>query len=84
MNRKRLERERMALISGAAQTIKCADLISNTASIARYDPGFARVYLVEKEKLLDMMLDADRRLRGRAYNSLADAQTQLMQGALKC
>ncbi|WP_227002560.1 HD domain-containing protein [Komagataeibacter diospyri] len=31
------------------QTIKLADQIDNTASITRHDPGFARVYMHEKE-----------------------------------
>lgn len=60
--RKRLSRERLAGAPGWVQTIKCADLISNTSSIVQYDPDFARVYLEEKRLLLEIMTKADRRL----------------------
>jgi len=60
--RKRLSRERLAAAPGWVQTIKCADLISNTTSIVQFDPAFARVYLEEKRLLLEVMKDADRRL----------------------
>lgn len=61
--RKRLSRERLADAPGWVQTIKCADLISNTASIAQHDPGFAVTYLEEKRLLLAVMTKADPRLR---------------------
>lgn len=60
--RKRLSRERLAEAPGWVQTIKCADLISNTGSIAQFDPEFAKVYLEEKRLLLEVMTKADRRL----------------------
>lgn len=60
--RKRLSRERLAACSGLIQTIKCADLISNTSSIVKHDPKFAEVYLQEKHDLLAVMTKADRRL----------------------
>lgn len=60
--RKRLSRERLAAAPGWVQTIKCADLISNTSSIVQYDPAFAKVYLEEKRLLLEVMTKADRRL----------------------
>lgn len=60
--RKRLSRERLAAAPGWVQTIKCADLISNTSSIVKHDPDFAKVYLEEKRLLLDVMTKADRRL----------------------
>lgn len=44
------------------QTIKCADLISNTSSICRHDPKFAVIYLEEKIKLLEVLTRADKRL----------------------
>lgn len=49
-------------ISGApseAQTIKLADLIDNTSSILAHDPKFAKVYLAEKAKLLEVLTRAD-------------------------
>lgn len=57
--RKGLDRAHTAMASGRAQTIKCCDLISNTSSIAEHDKDFARVYLVEKHKLLDVLHQAD-------------------------
>jgi guanosine-3',5'-bis(diphosphate) 3'-pyrophosphohydrolase len=60
--RKQMSRERLAKAPGWVQTIKCADLISNTSSIVEHDPAFARVYLEEKRLLLDVMTDANPRL----------------------
>lgn len=60
--RKRLSCERLAKAPHWVQTIKCADLISNTGSIVTHDPHFARVYLREKRDLLRAMTKADRRL----------------------
>lgn len=60
--RKAASRARLAQAPGWVQTIKCADLISNTSSIVEHDPDFARVYLAEKRALLDVLTRADRRL----------------------
>lgn len=60
--RKNLSRERLAKAPGWVQTIKCADLISNTGSIVQFDPAFAKTYLKEKQLLLEVMTKADRRL----------------------
>jgi hypothetical protein len=59
--------ERLAMVLGTVQTIKCADLISNTASIALHDPKFAVVYLAEKRALLDVLTQAHPQLRAIAY-----------------
>lgn len=66
--RKAASRERLAGVSGWIQTIKCADLISNTSSIVMHDPKFAVTYLAEKRALLDVMTKADPRLRALAYS----------------
>ncbi len=60
--RKAASRARLASAPGWVQTIKCADLISNTSSIVMHDPKFAEVYLEEKRLLLDVMTAADPRL----------------------
>lgn len=60
--RKAAARERLSKCSGWIQTIKCADLISNTSSIVMHDPKFAVTYLEEKRLLLDVMTKADPRL----------------------
>lgn len=69
--RKAASRARLALCSGWIQTIKCADLISNTSSIVMHDPKFAAVYLEEKRLLLDVLTKADPRLRALAYEQAA-------------
>ena len=53
--RKRLARERLSMAPGWVQTIKCADMISNTSSIVEHDPAFAKVYLAEKAALLRVL-----------------------------
>jgi guanosine-3',5'-bis(diphosphate) 3'-pyrophosphohydrolase len=60
--RKRLSRERLMHASPMVQTIKVADLISNTSSIVKHDPEFAKVYLEEKRLLLDVLTGADKDL----------------------
>lgn len=60
--RKAASRKRLSMCSGWIQTIKCADLISNTSSIVKHDPKFAVTYLEEKRLLLDVLTKADPRL----------------------
>ena len=60
--RKAASRARLADAPGWVQTIKCADLISNTSSIVQHDPKFAAVYLEEKRLLLEVLTKADPRL----------------------
>ena len=72
--RKAKARDRLATCAGWIQTIKCADLISNTSSIVKHDPKFAEVYLEEKRLLLDVMDRADPRLRELAYANVLQRQ----------
>lgn len=60
--RKAAARDRLSRAPGWVQTIKVADLISNTSSIVKHDPEFAKVYLEEKRLLLDVLTQADARL----------------------
>lgn len=60
--RKAASRLRLSGAPGWVQTIKVADLISNTSSIVMHDPTFAKVYLEEKRLLLDVLTKADPRL----------------------
>lgn len=53
--RKALDRAHLARASADGQTIKLADLISNTRSITVHDPRFAVVYLREKAELLTVL-----------------------------
>lgn len=64
--RKAASRDRLAGAPGWVQTIKCADLISNTSSIVMHDPKFAVTYLAEKRALLEVLTKADPRLHAMA------------------
>lgn len=54
--RKALDRQHLSTASVGGKTIKLADLISNTQSITRHDPDFAKVYMKEKRDLLPVLL----------------------------
>lgn len=71
--RKRMTRERYAIAPAEAQTVKCADIISNTKSIVEHDPDFAKVYLSEVRALLEVLDRADQTL-------LALAKAQVVSG----
>lgn len=64
--RKAFERDRLARVSDAAQTVKLADLIDNSHSIIKYDPNFAKVFMREMAALLDVLVRGDERLLERA------------------
>ena len=68
--RKALDRQHSAAAPAAAQTIKVADLISNTRTIVEFDPGFARTYLEEKRLLLEVLTRADPALLDQAKNQI--------------
>ena len=75
--RKAYERDRLAAESSDVQTIKCCDLISNTRSIVKHDPEFAKVYLVEKRNLLEVMTRASGVARSHAFDVLKQAEEAL-------
>lgn len=60
--RKAASRARIAAAPWWVQTIKVADLISNTSSIVKHDPKFAQTYLQEKALMLDALTQADLKL----------------------
>jgi (p)ppGpp synthase/HD superfamily hydrolase len=64
--RKAMDREHTAQAPAEAQTIKLADLISNSKSIMEHDPEFAKTYLEEKRMLLEVMTKGDRGLHAEA------------------
>jgi (p)ppGpp synthase/HD superfamily hydrolase len=71
--RKAASRARLANAPGWVQTIKCADVISNTSSIVMHDLDFAVGYLEEKRLLLDVLTTADPHLL-----EIAHAQAQVL------
>lgn len=75
--RKAIDRAHIAAAPPDAKTIKLADLISNTRSIAEHDPGFARVYLHEKEMLLGVLKTGDREMLILARETLRVARERL-------
>ena len=60
--RKEIDALHYAQGSAEAQTIKIADLIHNSKDIAKHDPGFWKVYKVEKLRILDLLTTADKTL----------------------
>jgi (p)ppGpp synthase/HD superfamily hydrolase len=69
--RKALDRAHLALAPAEAQTVKLADLIDNSKSIAEHDPDFAKVYLKEKAELLEVLTKGDATLLRLATEQLA-------------
>ena len=57
--RKAVDRAHTAMAPAEAQTVKLADLISNTRSIMEHDEKFAKTYLEEKRLLLEVMTKGD-------------------------
>jgi (p)ppGpp synthase/HD superfamily hydrolase len=68
--RKAIDRAHTAAAPGEAQTVKLADLISNTRSIVAHDEKFAQTYLAEKRELLKVMTKADPALMARAKSQI--------------
>ena len=61
--RKSLDRAHLAGASADAQTIKLADVISNTKDIQENDPKFAKVYVQEMRMLLEVLDKGDQTLK---------------------
>lgn len=57
--RKSLDLQHTAEAPPEAKTIKLADLIDNTLTIAKYDPTFWKVYMKEKQALLAVLQEGD-------------------------
>ena len=60
--RKSIDRIHLSHATDRSKTVKLADLISNSSSIMEHDPKFAKVYMAEKEMLLDVLVGADESL----------------------
>jgi len=60
--RKAMDAAHLRQASPQGKTIKLADLIDNTASITKHDPGFALVYMEEKRYLLPFLVEGDAEL----------------------
>lgn len=70
--RKAIDLEHSAAAPPACQTVKLADLIDNSRSIVTHDPGFAKIYMVEKQALVERLVHGDPELRHQALAILDD------------
>ena len=70
--RRAIDRAHTALASPDAKTIKLCDLIDNTRTIVRDDPGFARIYMAEKRLMLEVLKEGHAGLHERASRIVAD------------
>lgn len=73
--RKQIDLEHTALAPAAAQTIKLADLISNTSSIVKHDLNFAETYLKEKVALLKVLTKGEQNLISWAQAAVVNGQS---------
>lgn len=76
--RKHIDKLHVWRASPAAKTIKLADLLDNTESIVKHDPGFAVLYMQEKRDVLPGLIEGDRLLFAKAQriiNSYFDSRT---------
>lgn len=79
--RKAASRARLARAPGWVQTIKLADLISNTSSIFKHDPKFAHTYLAEKWEMLDVLTKGSRDLHKLAVELVMKGHGKVLEGA---
>ena len=70
--RKAIDRSHSAAAPAEAQTVKLADLISNSRSIVQHDPAFAKTYLEEKRLLLAVMTKGDATLMAEARKFIGE------------
>lgn len=70
--RKEIDRLHTKEASPNAKTIKLADLISNTSSIVQHDKDFAKIYMNEKNKLLEVLKEGDPTLYKKAQDLLME------------
>jgi (p)ppGpp synthase/HD superfamily hydrolase len=75
--RKEIDCNHTAIQSPACKTIKLADLISNTKSICEHDRDFAKVYIKEKELLLEVLTEGDPVLYKQAYDLMMKCKEEL-------
>ncbi len=78
--RKINEAKRLGTISHKSQSVKYADLINNTESIVTHDKGFAKVYLSEKELILQLMRKGNSTLFCNCLKALQNATHELNKG----
>ena len=75
--RKQIDRNWIAGAKARSKTIKLADLISNSKSICEHDKEFAKVYIKEKELLLEVLTEGDHTLYAQAKDIVEKAKKEL-------
>lgn len=68
--RKQKEAQRLGQVSSAGQTIKYADIIDNSTTIAKAEDNFVKVYLTECRALLKEMKNGNPQLYERAIDTV--------------
>jgi len=75
--RKRMDCRYLAGASSYGQSIKLADLISNSGSVVECNPKFAGIYLPEKRALLEVLINGRYSLYVKAQETLVAAEQRL-------
>lgn len=75
--RKEIDRIWISEARPDSKTIKLADLISNSRSIVKHDKDFAKVYIKEKELLLQVLTEGDPMLYAQAQQIVKEAKLEL-------
>lgn len=75
--RKSIDRAHTAEQSAECKTIKLCDLIDNAGSILQHDKDFAKVYIKEKELLLEVLKEGDKYLWDVANDIVQKAKIEL-------
>lgn len=75
--RKEIDRNHTEVALKDSKTIKLADLISNTKSICEHDKEFAKVYVKEKQLLLEVLTEGDPALYKQVYDLMVKCKEEL-------
>jgi hypothetical protein len=75
--RKEIDRQHLAKAGRQAKTVKLADLIDNCRDICKHDERFARVYLQEMARLLEVLQEGDAALYRQAREAHQDCSQRL-------
>lgn len=76
-SRKEKEANRLAGVSSEAQSIKYADILDNVNDLVSHDADFAKKYLSEARKMLDVMTKGNSVLRERAMRVVEQSMRAL-------
>jgi len=70
--RKMIDRDHLSTASPEGKTIKLADIIDNCKTLPAQDWEFAKVYMAEKKKALEVLKEGDKKLLNVATGIIAD------------